>query len=157
MENRFVFRCASCGREREMLVCGGPGLGGEDPETGKNVWFFASPTELTKFQYTDTRCDLTEEEWQIAHEHAEGGCWSEPQCPDCGSDDIVEVHYRVYDSGLEWLANKLRLTAWMNGVDSALEEMKLFLASVDCIEDVISDYYNEELPISNRGFIEEEL
>ena len=91
-----------CPNEHDIdfgLVCGGSdpyylhGLVNKD-EYGDmgNIYFYMDleTEELTKDVSTDIPFLLTDEDWKIMHDHALGGCITEPYCSECGSP-LLEV------------------------------------------------------------------
>lgn len=76
------------------VVCGGSdpyylhGMVDED-EYGAmgNIYFYMNldTEKLTTDVYTPVSFTLTDEDWDIMHDHALGGCITEPYCPECGA------------------------------------------------------------------------
>lgn len=83
------------------VVCGGSEpyyLRDPDIEMGNtgNIYFYMDleTGELTKYLYTDyPGFNLTDEDWATMHEHARGGCASEPQCSECGEQLLPAEQY----------------------------------------------------------------
>jgi len=83
------------------VVCGGDDpyyLRDPDIEMGStgNIYFYIDleTGELTKHLHTDyPGFNLTDEDWAVMHEHARGGCASEPQCSECGEQLISAEKY----------------------------------------------------------------
>ena len=86
-----TYTCPNGHKNTQALVCGGDGPyynhgAEEDGEaTLDNIYFLMEiPSgELTEELYSDVPFELTEKDWAEMHEHADGGCSSEPQCLTC--------------------------------------------------------------------------
>jgi len=87
------YTCPNGHENEHALVCGGDGphhrhWDGPEPieeGTAPNVYFLmAIPSgELTREVWSDLPFTLTDEDWEEMHDHAKGGCCSEPQCVTC--------------------------------------------------------------------------
>lgn len=72
----------------EGVVCGGGtphfNHGNTDPDV-PNVYFYMdlASGELTRKLFSKLDFELTEQDWADMHDHAEGGCCDEGQCPVC--------------------------------------------------------------------------
>ncbi len=82
------YRCPKgCDIDR-AAVCGGDlpfhNHGLTTDEAMGNIYFYASlGLEYTTEQITDTPFPLSRQDWSDMYAHADGGCCSEPQCPQC--------------------------------------------------------------------------
>lgn len=88
----MIWSCPNGCNPDRVLVCGGAtpwfNHGNEDPDM-PNIYFFGEMPEdrseytYTKEAFTPTPFELTPEDWWEMHDHADGGCCSEPQCAEC--------------------------------------------------------------------------
>jgi len=100
MARKFV--CPAGCEITQGLVCGGsdpyhnhPGEHTERETAYPNVYFLMdlATGENTRELESHLPFELTDEDWQEMHEHADGGCCAEPQCPECLEylDEVKEL------------------------------------------------------------------
>lgn len=86
----MAWKCINGCEFDRLVICGGDMpwhdheiflTGGTPPS---NIYFLADlDNNNLKELHSSLPFDLTNEDWQNMHDHADGGCCNEPQCPVC--------------------------------------------------------------------------